>query len=213
MRQERVNKSQTTRLSHGFIVCIVDGVINLLSYVSAVEGLKWLARKLSDQKEAQETYEAVTVDLYIVSKWILILVFWVSGLSSRLFLIITVYLIFNNVYTYFYHHVWKDDASSPRQPDAANRRVKRLFVNALLAISFSTVAYGYLYNIAFKNDMSWPQENGSLTALYFSVGNTLTVTYGDVMPSTTAGRLLAVSQLIVTFIFVAIVLSKTIDGR
>jgi len=73
--------------------------------------------------------------------------------------------------------------------------------------------YGYLYAVPFETDFKWrpPSEVPTYAkAILFSVSNSFNGGYNVVLPATELGEMLKASQIVSIFIFIAIVLARSI---
>ncbi|MDP1728490.1 MAG: hypothetical protein Q8M15_17025 [Bacteroidota bacterium] len=83
----------------------------------------------------------------------------------------------------------------------------------LLAIAYSNFTFAYLYRVSYTNDFTWPDSASSLNAIWYSISNSLAANYDEVKPLTSFGNSIAMIQLIITFIFVTIILSKSVPQK
>lgn len=200
-------------MSNGFIYPIADQLIQALQVLNLVEWLKRLT--ISARKrfigpvsiEEEIALANVCIDGFIVFKWALLMVVWLAHVSHPFVTCAIFYLIFFNVFTYFYHHVWKP--SSNQSPVKARRR----FVTAAMAVLYSILCYAYLYDVVFPHEFGWPQGRTVIEPLYFSLATSLTVTFGDVTLKRPIARVLCCTQLINMFVFVATVLSPGVPQQ
>ena len=119
------------------------------------------------------------------------------------------YLIYSNLYTYFYYHVWSKEAMNTE--DFEIDRIRRRFVTLMLSIGFSNVCFAFLFRIVYLSDFDWSDKIPLNTkALWFSFANSLTANYEYVKPITQSGAEITLTQLIVSFIFLTIILGKSI---
>lgn len=196
----------------GFIHAVASQLIEAARYLNLVELFKAVAARLAfgRDSEVQDRYRAISIDVYVVVKWAAVALLWAAGADGVLARALTIYLLATNVYTYFYFHLW--DELAMRQTALAIDRLRRRFVNLFQAFAFSIFAYAYLYDVPYAWAFDWKGSSDALTAIYFSAGNAFTVTYGDVVPTAGAAKILAVSQLAMTFLFVIVILARTISG-
>lgn len=199
-------------MQNGFIIEIIKAIVNSLYYFNLVELFKTIAKKLA-QPNARPSikikYSNFAIDFFILLKWLFVFVVWKNGIANTFITGTVFYLVFTNIYTYFYYHVWVDSTS---QSITYERNIRR-FVNLILAYSFSNYCYGYLYAVPFYNDMTWgllPVIDKDHNALLFSIANSLTSSVAGVATNTTIGNFISVSQVSLSFIFISIILSKSI---
>lgn len=198
-------------MNDGFIYPIVNFIVEKLDKVNLVELFKYIARWLNKDKTntlKERTYVRIAVDLFIVVKWLFIFIVWCFRISNSFTTLFVWYLIFSNLHTYFYRHIWCDDAFDNRFWD--KERVRRRFVNLILAFSYSNVCFGYLYSVPFAKHMDWGGNVSRLHGLLFSMSNSVAANYNTVNPATDFGNYVAMVQLVVTFLFVSIILSRSV---
>ncbi len=207
-------------MKHGFIFIFFDGLIRSLKYLDLVELFKFISvciaihvfpdRQNHPSPVTKKAYANTAIDVFIISKWALLCIFWCFELSSLLSLSIVAYLIATNLFTYFLHQVWgtKYVQTSCRQSD--NHR----FLRTLLAVAFSVTAYAYLYDCHFDTMINTgPEGLNALDALSLSIATALTLAFHDLNALTTQARLLLSTQLLSTFIFIVIILSNSIPNH
>jgi hypothetical protein len=193
-------------MENGFIYPIAKKIVNILKYLNIVELLKFLSTLLAKSESQKMKYRNITIDLFIVSKWMLILILILLRANCVLISSIVFYLIFFNCFTYFYYHIWE---VSIRDKEHKRRR----FINLLLSIAFSIFAFSYIYFIPFCSEYNWSNESipGFLAALRFSLNNSFAFgTSIDI--KSTIGYIIAMSQQIISFVFIAMVLSQAIPN-
>lgn len=196
-------------MENGFIFKTVDTVTVSLNYLNLVEFFKFVARKLTP--ESSPTTEKIkncniAIDIFIVMKWVLMIFLWVNNINSPFWTLLTLYLIWSNYHTYFYYHVWKTP-SSITDFDKSRRR----FISLIVAIFFNVVSFGYLYSTSFAQDFSWGNiSNLPLNSLLFSISQSFFLGSSDVSPLTESGEVLTTVQSLITFIFIVIILAKSV---
>lgn len=115
---------------------------------------------------------------FLVLKWIAVIVFWLCQVNSALVKLIIWYLIITNLFTYFYYHTWTIDLD---RGSFTIERVKRRFLNLLLAISFNVFCFAYLIRFSFSANYEWTNQIAtSKNALLYSVANAFTVSFDSV---------------------------------
>lgn len=199
-------------MKNGIIFTIFKILIESLNYVSLVELFKYVAKKLlSDPSDIQSVVSAsrIGVDIFIIFKWIFIISAMNLEWNSTIVIYFVWYLIYSNLYTYFYYHVWSKEAMNTE--DFEIDRIRRRFVTLMLSIGFSNLCFAYLYRIVYLSDFEWSDKIPLNTkALWFSFANSLTANYEYVKPITQSGGEITLTQLIVSFIFLTIILGKSI---
>ncbi|EGQ7995878.1 hypothetical protein D8T26_00390 [Vibrio vulnificus] len=204
-------------MKNGFIYPLFDAVVRFCYYCNLVELFKFLAKlslgilKKGDVSVA-DTIKAcnVAIDIYQIFKWFILLSLWYLGIDSKAALLVTYYLLASNLFTYFYYHVWGSRYTQRIDRETLNRK----FLNAMLAISYYLACYAYLYHVHFSNEIKWPGDLvDSTNAIYLSIANAFTLTYGGFSPETQEIRVVFMSQLINTFLFFTIIISNSIPNH
>ena len=204
-------------MKNGFIYPLFDSTIRFVYYCNLVELFKFLAKlcvgiykkgEVSTDEKVQVCN--IAIDTYQIFKWLILLTFWKLETEHEAALLATYYLLASNLFTYFYYHVWGSRYSQRIDREALNRK----FLNALLAINYYLAGYAYLYNVHFSSEIMWPDNLiDSTNAIYLSVANAFTLTYGGFSPLTQEIRLVFMSQIINTFLFFTIIISNSIPNH
>lgn len=203
--------------NEGFIIRIVACGVAGLQKLSAVEHWKKLGQAFLMRKHDAPSDEALRknanlwIDWFILLKWAL-----VFGLIWRMengWLAGTVvsYLLFFNLFSYFYYHGWGSDYDPPRLDRAkAMRRDRRRLVSFLLAFLFSIFGFAYLYATQIACHLEWPSNPNRLDALYLSISNSFTLTYEGFQPKDQLARGVLLLQLINVFLFLTVLIGNAI---
>lgn len=198
--------------SNGFIFSTVDTIIKVAYWLNLVEYFKRAAKFfISTNSLREERIRACNnaIDLFIVFKWLLIFHFWVLNLNNELVIYTTWYFIITNTYTYFYYHVWGDHRFSNH---FSEDRVKRRFLNAVLAIAYYIFCFAYLYSTAGEIAFAQSQFIHWYDYIYYSICVALTCSLGDLTPNGAVARFISSAELINTFIFITIIISNSIPS-
>lgn len=193
-------------MKNGLIYTIIDWTIEKLKWLNLVESFKWTAKRIypADSLLASR----LGVDIFIILKWIAVIVLWLCQVNNEFVNLIIWYLIFTNLYTYFYHHTWTKDLD---KGNFSIERVKRRFLNLLLAISFNVFCFAYLIRFPFSANYEWTNHIAtSKHAILHSVANSLTVSFDSVKTVSQVGQTLNVIETITMFVFLTIILSNSI---
>lgn len=200
-----VNGPAYPLLSHG---------ITKLHQFNVVEWLKSAAVKATGATTPEEKRRVSNwvIDLFILTKFGIVLGAWYLNIAGPVAVFGIAYLLIYNVFTYFWHHLWL-----PHAPEYATNnpyRERRRFITVLSAMAFSMVTYAFFYHRVFAAHFDWPRDvPAPIAALTFSVGNALTGTTGDLRAKTSCAYLLMSSQLVMTFVFVAMILNTSIPAQ
>ena len=199
-------------MKNGFIYIIANWIINSLKYINLVELFKFIGRQINPNKNDTTkvaAYNRIATDIFIVAKWLLVIILWMASFSNAFVTFFVWYLIIFNLYTYFYYHIWDNDSLNP--DNLTIGRAKRRFANLMLAVSFSTFCYAYLYQIPYFQHFDWNNKTPEAKySLMYSFSNSLAANYADVKPITDLGNQVSIFQLLTTFFFLTIILSKSI---
>lgn len=196
-------------MKNGFIYAFTDTFLNCLNKLNLVEFLKFIAKRLTKEQYKELENMNIAIDVYIVMKWVAIICFWYNSLNGLIYVLVTGYLIFTNLQTYFYYHVWSTRAVVNEQ--ISIDRVRRRFVNLILAIGYSVVCYAYLYQVCYPSHfINWPSNFSPwLYSLHFSLTTAIKGS-GNLAPVTNTALLIMTSQFVSTFIFLSIMLSRSV---
>jgi hypothetical protein len=201
-------------MRNGFIYVIIKFLIDKLCLLNLVEYFKKVGLWLNPHKNnrnIEATYTRVATDIFIVFKWLFVLIIWIYTSTNIWVVGIVWYLIITNLYTYFFHHIWTDEALDTSHFTAD--RIRRRFINLLLAIAYSDLSFAFLYRHPYINDFTWTSQPSSLHALWFSISNSFAANYSVVVPSSGTGNSITMIQLVITFIFVTIIISRSIPQK
>lgn len=199
------------RIDNGPIYLIADVVIRGVYTISPVEWKKKGVLKVFPRSQPDEIRRLanIAIDIFIVLKWIFLISIWAFDITNFFALSAAVILLVMNLHTYFWYHLWTVEKAVVVA--GAEFRERRRFVNLVFAISYSMAFYAYCYHRLLPTEFEW---NAKITpwvsALIFSVGNSLTGFSGDLKPMGQTAQLVVSSQLLMTFVFVAMLLSNSV---
>lgn len=190
-------------MKNGFIYRLSKILVTVGYYTNLVELIKWLFALLT--KDNKRAFKNSAIDIFIILKWVFLLTIWSINKQSLLLTIFVAYLIWTNLFTYFYYHVWTTFKLNDTE------RNQRRFINLILAFAFSNVCFAYLYSLPFSTFFKVNSGfEGRLSYFLFSSYNSLFSDYNFIAPIDMTGSILTLIQLSITFIFVSIVLTKSI---
>lgn len=193
-------------MRNGLIYTITDWTLEKLKWLNLVELFKWTAKHIytSDGLLASR----IGVDIFIILKWTIVIFLWIFQISNEIVNIFIWYLIATNIYTYFYYHTWTKDLDNGH---FNLDRIKRRFLNLILAISFNILCFAYLIYLPFSTNYKWLEQSATKKdAILFSISNSLTVDYNYVQAITKIGQTLNLIETITMFVFLTIILSNSI---
>lgn len=197
-------------MRNGFIFDIFNSIVNGLNYLNLVEFFKFIAKSLSPANASTDLLKKnvnIAIDVFIVMKWFLIVFLWINKVNTPFWIFFTFYLIWSNMHTYFNYHLWMESKQSDLDRD------RRRFISLILAIVFFIVSYGYLYSVVYADHFSWINVDGlskNMTALIYSVSQTIFIGSGLIYPTTKNGVLLVISETLVSFLFVVVLISRSL---
>ncbi|PFT45022.1 hypothetical protein [Bacillus thuringiensis] len=212
------NKEKTT--DNGFIYPIINKFIQLIFYVNIVELIKWITIKIvliynknpSDINTVERKKRKArnfAIDIFISLKFIFIGIMWFKGIDNIYFVGITIYLLIMNSFVYFYYHVWEEGAIKGQY--ATVHRTRRKFISLFQSVLYMVLTYGYLFQIPFKNEFQWTETKVTFSkSLLFSLSNTFPLSYDNVKALTEMGQYIRVSQILLSFLFITIILTQSI---
>lgn len=201
-------------MRHEFIVTSFNIAVRVMYWLNAVEYVKLLSvyvwsNCMSRNLEPIEKRSAagIGIDLYQIMKFFILVSFMTCQAANIWAEYVAYYLISSNAFTYFYYHAWGSDYTQEDNLDGQRRRL----LNFLLAIIFYIFCYAYLYHWHFSGQIKWPDDQVNLlNAIYLSVANSFTLTYGGFEPMSQTARILFMTQLINTFLFFTILVSNSV---
>ncbi len=197
---------------YGFLYIAISAIIDWLKYLNLVEFFKATSQRFNKNKQdpgAVSLYGRVGADIFIVVKWAFLIILWHWQVSNMIAVSILWYLVITNVFTYFFYHIWSVDAITAGGHPID--RVKRRFLNLVLAAAFSTLSFAFFYSVPYRTQFDWPfSEVNKLHSILFSFSNSLAANYDGVKPKTDFSNLLSNLQLFISFIFFTVILSSSI---
>jgi hypothetical protein len=205
------DEEKRQRSRNGPIYVLIDIAIRAMHGISPVEWKKKGILKLAKRSDPDDIRHIanIVIDAFIVLKWLFLITIWITGVTHWFPVTVSVFLLFMNLHTYFWYHLWAVEKGVPSP--GTEFRERRRFVNLIFAISYSMSLYAYLYHRVLDTDFQWsPAIPSWVAAIIFSIGNSLTGFTGDLKPLTTTAHLVTSSQLVMTFIFVAMLLSNSV---
>ncbi|PKN71975.1 MAG: hypothetical protein CVU50_09300 [Candidatus Cloacimonetes bacterium HGW-Cloacimonetes-3] len=204
---DKLSEEYKKRSEYGFIYIIFSGVVNLLWLINFVEWFKFIFYQLCKFIMKDISRKAAynwAIDIFVVVKFVFLILFMLMP-DNAIILKIVIYLLIMNVFTYFYHHVWR------KPSDSCSHWQTRRFANLMLAIVFNILCYTYLLGNGLARYILW--ENGTPASLYsvlqYSISNTFLLS-SSLSVVNAFGLYLQTSQQIVSFIFLVIILSQSI---
>jgi hypothetical protein len=200
------------KMKNGLLYIIFKFILDNLRHLTIVEWFKIIAKKINPKKNNQDStlaYSRTAVDIFIILKWSFVLLISKYSLTSSFLTFFVWYLLLTNIYSYFYYHIWTDEALNT--DDFAKDRIRRRFINLLLAVGYSDLCFAYLYKIPYSSNFEWSDNSTTfLKSIWYSISNSLAANYEDVKPLTDFANTISMTQLVITFIFITIILGNSI---
>ncbi|MBW3518060.1 hypothetical protein [Flavobacterium sp. NKUCC04_CG] len=195
-------------MKNGLLYPAINFVIDILKYFNLVEIYKNILVSIFNKSNTL-TVNRFAIDSFIILKWIFIICIIYTKSSNCLLTVLVWYLLYSNLYTYFYYHIWHNDTANNQfnTPE----RIRRRFINLLTSIGFSNLCFAYLYRLPYLSEFEWSEKIPLTTkAIWFSFANSLTANYEFVKPITKIGVELTITQLLISFIFLTMILGNSI---
>lgn len=197
------------------ILSAAQVLIWLFWWASFIEHFKALVVLLFTRGETQHSnaakWRAIAIDAYQVIKWSILILFLYCGWETTVAHSIVVYLLASNLFSYFYYHAWRDPWGGAR---LTHSNLQRRLVSFLMAFAFMIFGYAALYYQFFADQIIWPGGPDGVAsfpgAIFLSVANTFTLTYGEYGPGTAAMEYLFGSQVVYAFVFLVIIISNSV---
>jgi hypothetical protein len=197
-------------MANGFIVEIISLVLNALKSVNIVEYFKrlfvWICKHRFQGDEKK--YANIAIDIFIIFKWCFVVWCIKHMINAQIVRIICIYLLFFNVYTYYYYHVWTNFDSDRIQRTIIEKRRRQL--SLFLSFAFVILSYSYFYIVGFNSHFVVQNTiyPNIISGVYHSFASTFTGGSSFLKPSTSIGLGIQASQIFITFIYLTVLLSK-----
>ena len=179
-----------------FRVCYCVNIVEFVKLFSIF--VYWLTHSRNLTDENKRSASIVGIDIFQFIKFGAIGCLLYFNVQDTWAKYVTYYLIASNAFTYFYYHAWGSEFRRNHDLDSQRRRL----LNFLLAIVFYILCYAHLYKNHFWLDIRWPEDHrDTINAIYLSVANAFTLTYGGFSPLAQNVRVLFMTELANTFLF------------
>jgi hypothetical protein len=212
------NRRKETSNDNGIIYPLLEIIIKILQFLNIVEWLKKLSDYLTNQyfKTRSNTtrwYKVrrnrnVVIDIFIIVKFIFIILAMYKKYDNIWIQITVWYLLVSNVFTYFYYHLWYDDALLETHQTV--HRVRRRFINLIISVIFMIGCYAYFYLIFIPDYFTTDKNNEIVVSILNSICKSFAIDFDDIKAKTTLGAIIEISQVVNTFIFITILLAKSL---
>lgn len=216
------NRRRERSTDNGIIYPLVKVLVKIVFYLNIVEYIKKLSDFVTSKYFKDKSLEIkrikvrrnrnFAIDLFIILKFLFILLVLFQGYKDFWIQILVWYLIISNVYTYFYYHLWSIDAL--KENHLTVNRVRRRFINLFISIFYMMLCYVYLYYamtpehflVSSKGDWS----NEYIVYFISSITKSFAIDFEDLKASDQTGTLIEISQVINMFIFITLILAKSL---
>lgn len=199
-------------MKNGIIYIAIKFVLDNLRHLTIVEWIKKLGKIINPKPndvDYKTAFSRTSVDIFIILKWCFVLLIAKNCWTNNFLTIVVWYFLLTNIYSYFYYHIWTDEALNTEEFE--KDRIRRRFLNLILAVGFSDLCFAYLYQLPYCKDFNWDDNSITLTkSMWFSISNSLAANYEAVKPITDFANNVSMTQLVITFIFITIILGKSI---
>lgn len=203
----------------GFLVLVFARLFSFIQLFSAVEWVKKLGLFLLEKKKANcgpEDYRRAAnlwIDLFVLAKWICVIVFTVFSSSGMFSLLLVSYLLFFNCFSYFIYHGWGSGHTVSNLTDEEQlRRDRRRLIGFLQAVFFSFLGFAYLYAFQISDRLEWPVHPNFLDGLYLSLSNSFTLTYSGFQPKDQLSRGVLLLQVVNMLFFITILVGNSVPS-
>ncbi|HFJ9457588.1 hypothetical protein B1R38_27030 [Bacillus cereus] len=200
---------------------MVNLMIKLFFYLNIVEWVKKLSdyfTKLYFNSHNDQTKwikvrrnRNIAIDIFILLKYLFILFILFNDINNMNIQMIVWYLIISNVFTYFYYHLWCEDALLDRH--LTINRVRRKFINLFISIGFMMLSYVYLYYSQTPEHFTIGNKHENNKYLIFfinSITRSFAINYDSLKSSDDIGVAIEISQVLNMFIFVTLIVAKSL---
>jgi len=206
--KNRLSNTDVSANKNGFIYPFLKFLIDKSKYLNLVELFKYIAKYMVSENN-KISASRIAVDVFIVLKWLFIIIIWCFNYSNMFVSILVWYLIITNIYTYFYYHIWSDEAL--KTDNFTKDIIRRRFVNLIIAFAYSILCFAYLFQFVYSSDIDWNSKNiAFINSIMFSFNNSLGSSYNNIIPQTDLGNFICSIELLITFIFATLILSRSI---
>lgn len=206
-------------MTNGFLLPIFNIFVKIVFAFNLVEYFKKSVRaayrfthnnKKLSYTEVLESSN-IAIDIYQVFKFGVLFTVWFLESESALAKYVIYYLLFSNVFTYFYYQVWGNGYASRSDRETLNRK----FLNTIIAVAYYLLCYAYLYQYHFYSMIEWLNAPSVLESIYLSISTAFTLTYSGFSPK---GKDIAIymvflSEILTTFFFLTVIISNAIPSH
>lgn len=211
-------KNKENEFDNGFIYPLFNRLIKFLNIINVVEILKKYICIFFEKRHESHTQLEIKrfsrkvrnyiIDIFIIFKFLFVLLLWQFNINNKFVLGIVIYLLIMNLHTYFYYHIWKDSATLDE--NLSVNRIKRRFMNLFISFIYMIISYGYLYNIPLNQYFKTNKCVSHINYFIYSISNSFANSYDKIQTVGNIGDIIRLSQVIMTFIFITLILTCSI---
>jgi hypothetical protein len=205
---------------NGIIYPMLFLLIKLLFFLNIVEWIKNISDYFTSKIYKTHTERKIVfkirrnrnfvIDLFIIIKFSIVTLFLFKGMDSIWIKFIVWYLLISNVYTYFYYHLWCNDALLEKYQTI--HRVRRRFISLFISVAFMILCYTYLYSIMIPEHFILGMKDSEeiVISMITSISRSFAIDYEGLKPKTNTGTIIEITQVINMFVFFTILLAKSL---
>lgn len=213
-------RRKETSFDNGIIYPVVEMTIKVLFHLNIIEWIKKLSdyftliyfknKTVSLQRIKIRRNKNIVIDLFIIIKFYFLLIILFNSYDAGWVQSIVWYLIFSNIYTYFYYHLWCEDALFERYQTV--HRVRRRFINLFISVLFMILCYMYFYSVMEPSHFSLEDEKSNviMVSSINSIAQSFAIDYEGISSITPIGTTVEITQVINMFVFITVLLAKSI---
>lgn len=214
------NRRRETSFDNGIIYPIVEVIIKYFVFLNIVELIKKITEVITKAflkgkperviKLKVRRNKGIIVDVFIIFKFYFLLYILYANIGNIWVQAIVWYLLISNLFTYFYYHLWCEDALFERYQTL--HRVRRRFINLFVSIAFMILCYVYFYAILTPVHFTLvkEQDNKIFVSTLNSIAKSFAIDFEGMSSKTNMGFIIEITQVLNSFIFIAILLAKSL---
>ncbi len=188
----------------GFIYNILLFLFSRIKYFNIVELFKYLATINVKQEDRIIQKKNISIDVFNIVKYLFLLSAIIFSWYSNFALLLVIYLLIMNIYTYFFYHFWET------KPCRDLHHLRNRFVKLVFSFTYNILSFWYLY--IYLGDYHFSTIGASkYVFLQLSLASSFSAST-LLRPSTLIANYIITFQVIVTFIYVAILLTQTLSN-
>jgi hypothetical protein len=194
----------------GYILVVFNTMVSILQKINIIEILKSLTLRICKPNSLNEKIKIsnIVIDIFIIMKWVFLTIIYNYYYYNKIIVIFVLYLLIMNIVTYFYYHVWSEKAITGKA--RSKEHIRRKFITLMQAIAYNIASFAYLYGVGFSYAFTFDSKYSSwVCAIYHSFSSTFTGGSDFVTPIGNMGLLIQTIQMLTSFMFITLILSKS----